>query len=476
MENPESSIFKQQITQFFEHAPTVDQSRLIDELERFMKLKESHPLFLLKGYAGTGKTTVLGAFVKTLTHFKVKSRLLAPTGRAAKVLSARSSKEAFTIHKQIYRRNSKVDEFSGMMLAPNLHTNTVFIVDEASMIGDHSLLTDGSVSNRNLLDDLFEYVFSGKNCRLILLGDEGQLPPVGCDYSPALDANFLKNNYFALNITEFSLTEVLRQANESGILANATELRSLDDDDHPQFQTKGYADFVRLPGDEFQDALEAAYSFSGAEETIIITRSNKRANAYNNQIRSRLLWYEEALCAGDCLMVVKNNYYWIDDQSKMGFIANGEALKVLRVKKVEELYGFEFARVIVKFSDYDELAELEVLVFMEALQVEAPSISRSRLKELFFAIEQDYQHERNKKKRFELILKNPYFNALQVKYAYAITCHKSQGGQWEQVFIDQGYIELESINKEYHRWLYTAVTRATEKLYLVNFTEDFFQD
>lgn len=476
MENPESSIFKQQITQFFEHAPTYDQSRLIDELERFMKLKESHPLFLLKGYAGTGKTTVLGAFVKTLTHFKVKSRLLAPTGRAAKVLSARSSKEAFTIHKQIYRRNSKVDEFSGMMLAPNLHTNTVFIVDEASMIGDHSLLTDGSISNRNLLDDLFEYVFSGKNCRLILLGDEGQLPPVGCDYSPALDANFLKNNYFALNITEFSLTEVLRQANESGILANATELRSLDDDDHPQFQTKGYTDFVRLPGDEFQDALEAAYSFSGAEETIIITRSNKRANAYNNQIRARLLWYEEALCAGDCLMVVKNNYYWIDDQSKMGFIANGEALKVLRVKKVEELYGFEFARVIVKFSDYDELAELEVLVFMESLQVEAPSISRARLKELFFAIEQDYQHERNKKKRYELILKNPYFNALQVKYAYAITCHKSQGGQWEQVFIDQGFIEPESINKEYHRWLYTAVTRATEKLYLVNFTEDFFGD
>lgn len=476
MENPESSIFKQQITQFFEHAPTYDQSRLIDELERFMKLKESHPLFLLKGYAGTGKTTVLGAFVKTLTHFKVKSRLLAPTGRAAKVLSARSSKEAFTIHKQIYRRNSKVDEFSGMMLAPNLHTNTVFIVDEASMIGDHSLLTDGSISNRNLLDDLFEYVFSGKNCRLILLGDEGQLPPVGCDYSPALDANFLKNNYFALNITEFSLTEVLRQANESGILANATELRSLDDDDHPQFQTKGYTDFVRLPGDEFQDALEAAYSFSGAEETIIITRSNKRANAYNNQIRARLLWYEEALCAGDCLMVVKNNYYWIDDQSKMGFIANGEALKVLRVKKVEELYGFEFARVIVKFSDYDELAELEVLVFMESLQVEAPSISRARLKELFFAIEQDYQHERNKKKRYELILKNPYFNALQVKYAYAITCHKSQGGQWEQVFIDQGFIEPESINKEYHRWLYTAVTRATEKLYLVNFTEDFFKD
>lgn len=476
MENtPESSIFKQQILQFFDHEPTPDQHNLLFELEKFLKNKESHQVFILKGYAGTGKTSVLGAFVKTLSFFKVKSRLLAPTGRAAKVLSIKSEKEAFTIHKQIYRRNSKVDETSGMVLAPNLHTNTVFIVDEASMIGDYSLSKDGSVSSRNLLDDLIEYVFSGKNCRLILLGDEGQLPPVGCDYSPALDKKYLNHNYVALNITEFSLTQVLRQADESGILYNATKLRSLEDEQEPVFTTKGFSDFIRLPGDEFQDALESSYSNYGVEDTIIITRSNKRANAYNNQIRARLLWYEEALCSGDCLMVVKNNYYWIDDESKMGFIANGESLKVIRVKKTEELYGFEFATIVLKFVDYDELPEMEVLIFMETLQVEAPSISRQRMKELFFAVEQDYLHEKNKKKRYDLILKNPYFNALQVKYAYAITCHKSQGGQWAHVYIDQGYIDPEAINKEYHRWLYTAVTRASEKLYLVNFPDENFE-
>lgn len=472
---PETSIFKKQILQFFDHTPTDDQHRLLFELEKFLKNKESHQVFILKGYAGTGKTSVLGAFVKTLSHFKVKTRLLAPTGRAAKVLSLKSSKEAYTIHKQIYRRNSKIDESSGMALAPNLHTNTVFIVDEASMIGDHSLLNDGTVSNRNLLDDLFEYVFSGKNCKLILLGDEGQLPPVGCDHSPALDAKFLKNSFFSINITEFSLNKVLRQADESGILLNATNLRSLKEDESPHFKVKGFSDFIRLPGDEFQDSLEASYANYGVEDTIIITRSNKRANAYNNQIRARLLWYDEALCSGDCLMVVKNNYYWVDDQTKMGFIANGESLKVIRIKKLEEMYGFEFARVIIKFVDYDELPEMEVLVFMESLQVEAPSIPRQRLKELFFAVEQDYLHEKNKKKRYELILKNPYFNALQVKYAYAITCHKSQGGQWAHVYIDQGYIDPEMINGEYHRWLYTAVTRASEKLFLVNFPDDNFE-
>lgn len=470
----EFSIFKKQITQFFDHEPTDDQFQLIDLLEKFLKLKEPNQVFILKGYAGTGKTSVLGAFVKTLTFFKVRSRLLAPTGRAAKVLSLKSSKEAFTIHKQIYRRKSKVDETSGMSLAPNLHTNTVFIVDEASMIGDFSVLNDGSVSARNLLDDLIEYVFTGKNCKLILLGDEGQLPPVGSEHSPALSLDYLKNNYTSINVTLFSLTKVLRQADESGILYNATALRSLGDEDSPHFKTENFQDFVHLPGDEFQNYLENSYSYCGVEETIIITRSNKRANAYNNEIRARILYYEEALCSGDCLMVVKNNYYWVDEESKMGFVANGESLKVIRVKKIEELYGFEFATIIIKFVDYDELPEMEVLVFMESLQVEGPSISRARLKELFFAVEQDYLHEKNKNKRYELILKNPYFNALQVKYAYAITCHKSQGGQWEHVYIDQGYIPPESINSEYHRWLYTAITRASEQLYLVNFPNDYF--
>jgi len=472
---PPPSIFKQQILVHFDHAPTEDQNRLIMELERFLKEKDGKQLFILKGYAGTGKTSVLGAFVKALTHFKLKTRLLAPTGRAAKVLSLKASKEAFTIHKQIYRRKSSVDESAGMGLAPNLHTNTVFIVDEASMIADYSVLNDGGVSSRNLLDDLMEYVYAAKNCRMIFLGDEGQLPPVGCDHSPALDANYLKNNYFGLTITEFSLTKVLRQSDESGILFNATQLRSLEDEETPTFRTKGFKDLIRLPGDEFQDTLESSYGNHGMEETMIITRSNKRANAYNNQIRSRILWYEEPLCSGDCLMVVKNNYYWVDDQSKMGFIANGESLKVIRVKKVEEMYGFEFALVIVKFIDYDEIPEMEVLVFMESLQVEAPSIPRQRLRELFYAIEQDHLHEKNKRKRYERILKDPYFNALQVKYAYAVTCHKSQGGQWASVFIDQGYIEPEMINKEYHRWLYTAITRASEKVYLVNFPDDYFE-
>jgi exodeoxyribonuclease-5 len=472
--SPPNSAFWQQMLAFFEHHPTDDQQNLICMLEDFLRTKEHNPIFILKGYAGTGKTSVLGAFVKTLSHYKLKSRLLAPTGRAAKVLSLKSSKEAFTIHKQIYRRNSSVDENAGMALAPNLHSNTVFIVDEASMIGDHSVLNDGSVASRNLLDDLLEYVFSGKNCKLILLGDEGQLAPVGSSESPALNREYLKNNYTSLTITEFSLTKVLRQAIESGILHNATLLRAAENETFPLFETKGFSDFVRLPGDDFQDALENSYSKLGVEETIILTRSNKRANAYNNQIRGRILWYEDVLCSGDCLMVVKNNYYWVDDQTKMGFIANGESLKVIRVKRLEEMYGFEFARISVKFVDYDSLPEMEVLVFLESLQSDGPSISRQRMKELFFAVEQDYQHEKNKKKRYALILENPYFNALQIKYAYAITCHKSQGGQWENVYIDQGYIAPEMLNSEYYRWLYTAVTRASEKLFLVNFPEDNF--
>lgn len=476
------SIFKQQFAHFFEHPLTNDQDLLVAQLEAFLKIKENHQLFVLKGYAGTGKTSILGAFVKTLSHFKVKTRLLAPTGRAAKVFSLKSTKEAFTVHKQIYRRNSSVDEYAPMALMPNLHTNTVFIVDEASMIiGDpgfssnqFSNTNNQLISSRNLLEDLIEYVYSGKNCRLIFLGDEGQLPPVGSDFSPALNFDYLKMNYPLLGISTFSLTEVLRQEKASGILKNATLLRELTENSSLKFTTKNAPDFIRMPGDEFQDALESSLSNYGVEETLVITRSNKRANAYNNQIRARILWFEEEVCAGDCLMVVKNNYYWIDETSKMGFIANGESLKVIRVKKVEEQYGFQFFRLIVKFIDYDEMPEMEVLVFAESLQVEAPSISRARLKELFFAIEQDYIHEHNKRKRFDLILKNPYFNALQVKYAYAITCHKSQGGQWANVFIDQGYIEPEMINTEYFRWLYTAITRATEKVFLINFPDENF--
>ncbi len=467
------SEFRRRIGAFFGMEPTPDQEVLFAQLEAFIRIKDPYPLFVLRGYAGTGKTSVLGAFVKTLEHFKLKSKLLAPTGRAAKVFASKSQKDALTIHKQIYRRKDGGDDYSKMELSPNLHKNTVFIVDEASMIGDHSLLSDGTIGVRDLLDDLFEYVYAGAGCRLIVLGDVGQLPPVGSDQSPALDAHYLKQNYPRLSIVEFSLTKVLRQEQASSILANATVLRSISEG-KPNFECIPGGDLIRLPGDELQDQLERSYDDAGSEETIIITRSNKRANLYNNQIRARILWYEEQLCSGDSLMAVKNNYYWVDEQSSMGFIANGEMMKVIRVRGYETMYGFEFAKIIVRFTDFSNVDEMELLVLTEALQTEGPSLTRSRMKELFFAVEQDYMHEKNKRKRYQLILKDPYFNALQVKYAYAVTCHKSQGGQWAHVFIDQGYVDEESINTEYYRWLYTALTRASEKAFLVNFPDEYF--
>ena len=463
------------ITESLEHTPTLAQAGLVRSLVNFTYRDETFPLFILKGYAGTGKTTVLGAYVKGLLKSKLKVKLLAPTGRAAKVFSKRASRQANTIHKVIYRRQSSVDEFSGLTLAPNLLLNTVFIVDEASMIGDHSLNSDGTVAARNLLEDLFEFVFSAKGCRLILLGDVGQLPPVGSNYSPALDVKYLQHNYSRLKIEEFSLTEVLRQASDSGILFNATQIRDLVAGQQPLFRIKPFSDIIRLGGDELQSELESCYNASGSDETILLTRSNKRSNAYNQAVRGRILYFEELLCSGDVLMVVKNNYYWSDDQNTMGFIANGEIMKVVRVKRLEEMHGFEFARLLVRFPDYPEIAEMEILAFMESLLVEGPSLGRERMRELFYAVEQDYMHEKNKRKRYQLILKDPYFNALQIKYAYAVTCHKAQGGQWENVFIDPGFLDEQSWNEEYFRWLYTAITRASRKVYLMNFADRYFE-
>ena len=274
---------------------------------------------------------------------------------------------------------------------------------------------------------------------------------------------------------DFSLTQVLRQASGSGVLYNATMMRNLKPGGTPKFVLSGFKDFIRLPGDELQSELETCYSNSGSDETILLTRSNKRANAYNLAVRGRILYYEETICSGDVLMVVKNNYYWSDDQTRMGFIANGELMKVVRLKRVEEQYGFEFARLIVRFPDYEEIPEMEVLTFTESLSVEGPSLSRERLRELFYAVEKDYMHEKNKRKRYQLILKDPYFNALQIKYAYAVTCHKAQGGQWENVFIDPGFLDDDSWNEDMFRWLYTALTRASEKVYLLNFPEKLFE-
>lgn len=456
--------------------PTEGQSILFHDLEAFARQRDGKQLFLLKGYAGTGKTSVLAAFVKTLEFYKVRTRLLAPTGRAAKVFSLKSDKEALTIHKLIYRRKSKTDFGSPINLMPNLQQNTFFIVDEASMIGDYTMQKDGNINTRNLLEDLFEFVYSADGCKLILMGDDGQLPPVGSDYSPALSQDYLMNHYPELAIRSFKLSEVLRQAQDSEILRNATLLRNTEWIDYPRFSIREQTDLVRLNGTDLQDELENSMSKYGTEDSIIITRSNKNANMYNQQIRGRIMWFEEKLCSGDSLMVVKNNYFWLGDDSKVGFIANGEIIKVRRILRIEELYGFEFARILVTFPDYEDLGEVEVVIHAEALTAEGPNLSRDRMKVLFYEVERDYSHITQKKKRYEAILSDPYFNALQVKYAYAVTCHKSQGGQWKHVYIDQGYITEEMMGPDYYRWLYTALTRGTEKVFLVNFLDEFFVD
>jgi exodeoxyribonuclease V len=455
---------------------TPEQGHLLSELIDFSFEREKLSLFLLKGYAGTGKTSMLGAYVKTLNQAKARVKLLAPTGRAAKVLAQKSSQTALTIHKMIYRRSLNSDGAYRVSIAPNLHRHTFFIVDEASMIGEYVLQNDGSVSGQNLLDDLMEYVYSGVGCKMILLGDEGQLPPVGSEFSPALNGEFLRQHYPKLYVQEVRLTQVVRQTEGSSILLNATNLRSAEDGAFPQFHLEPKGDLLRLPGDEVQDVIEQSYQEVGLEETIIITSSNKRANAYNQQIRSRVLWFEEELCSGDLLMAVKNNYFWLSDESTMGFIANGEMLLVRRVIRTEELYGFRFAEVRVRFIDYPDEMEKDILVLLDTLTVEGPNLPRADTKKLFFEIGEDYTDEKNQRKRYEKILKNPYFNALQVKYAYAVTCHKSQGGQWANVFVDQGYLTEEMLDQTYFRWLYTALTRGTEKVYLMNFKNEFFDE
>lgn len=457
-------------------APTEGQSLLFKSLENLVWKRSTKELLIIRGYAGTGKTSALAAFVKVLKQHRLKFNLLAPTGRAAQVFSQKSDEEAFTIHKQIYRRKSKVDISAGLGLMPNFYSNSIFIVDEASMIGDFSAQVRGNSNERNLLDDLIEFVYSGSNCGLILMGDDGQLPPVGSDYSPALSKAYMERSYPAISISEIELNEVLRQANDSEILKNATLLRNEVWKDYPRFKLVHPSDFVRLNGNSLQECLEESYRTQGQEGTILITRSNKQANRYNQQIRNRILWYEDNLCAGDYLMVVKNNYYWLGEDSKIGFIANGEIVRIVRIMKRMELHGFEFARVLVEFVNYKAQGEVELIIHIESLVVEGPSLSHERMKELFYSVERDYGHIRTKKKRYEAIFKDPYFNALQVKYAYAVTCHKSQGGQWSDVFIDQGYVSKDIMGKDYYRWLYTAMTRASRMVYLVNFTDDYFED
>jgi exodeoxyribonuclease-5 len=449
--------------------PTQNQDLAINLFSQFLFSENKMELFLLSGYAGTGKSSLIAAIVKTLKAKRIKTKLLAPTGRAAKVLANFSNESAFTIHKQIYFSGNEVVG-QKVSLAKNLFKNTFFFVDEASMIA-------GLDANEglNLLEDLLNYVYSGENCRLIVLGDRGQLPPVGQEDSPALSMEFLNTYYSKLKIIPATLTEVVRIDNQSSVLTNASFLRSLQDYQVPLILKTDSTQTIRITGLELKDQLESSYSQVGMDETILLTLSNKRANRWNHEIRNRILYREELLERGDMLMVVKNNYHWLDPKSTIGFIANGELVKVKRVLNSEQLYGFNFTHLEISFVDYPEESDLKIIALTDAINAESPNLPRDKMKELFFAVEKDYLHERNKQKRYQLILKNPYFNAVQVKYAYAVTVHKAQGGQWSHVYIDYGFIPDEMKTKNYLKWLYTSLTRTTEKIFLLGFPDELFQ-
>jgi exodeoxyribonuclease-5 len=452
---------------------TDDQLKLIDILGEFTLNKVENELLVIKGYAGTGKTTMISAYIKTLSNLKIKTVLLAPTGRAAKVLAGYSEHLVSTIHKKIYRQKSSKDAFGEFARDKNLHGNTFFIVDEASLISDHQ--QDISVfGSGNLLKDLINYVYNDRNCKLVLVGDTAQLPPVGFSESHSLNKSHLET--YTLSVIEHELREVVRQVKDSGILTNASALRNLiinGDLTHPRFRCKGFPDITRIAGNQLLEYIADSYSKYGKDETIVICRSNKIANKYNQGIRSNILSREEELSAGDFLMVVKNNYHWLAENEKADFIANGDIIKVKRVKKYEELYGFRFAVADIILPDYDDL-ELSVKLLMNTINSQSPALSPEDNKKLFYSVAEDYPEIRPQSKRYALVKENDYFNALQVKFAYAVTCHKSQGGQWKVVFIDQSFFHDDMLTPEYLKWLYTAITRATEKVCLVNFADSFF--
>jgi ATP-dependent exoDNAse (exonuclease V) alpha subunit len=466
-----SNKLQEKLRIHFPFSPTSEQDTLITEIADFVSTIGNRSIFMLKGYAGTGKTTLVATLVKSLPVLGKRSVLMAPTGRAAKVLGKYSKKSASTIHKKIYwiRTNKSGNTF--ITLKDNTHSNTIFIVDEASMIPENS---DKGFGNRSLLNDLIEYVYQGQDCKLILIGDTAQLPPVHLDISPALDEDKLELNYNKQVICK-ELTQVVRQKKDSLILENATDLRNriaTADYSYPKLVTN--SEVIRLnTGEDLQDALETAYSNEGVNNTTVLCRSNKRANLYNQQIRAKIRWQENEISAGDMLMVVRNNYYWLDDISKAGFIANGDIVEVVKIKETIERYGFRFAKTSVQMVDYPDEKELEVILLLETLTSESPAITYDQYKQLYQEVGLDYkgQKEINKK-----IKEDQFFNALQIKFAYAITCHKSQGGQWENVFIDLGYFTEDMLDKSYLRWLYTAMTRASKKLYLINFNKEFFKD
>ena len=461
--------FIKSLSQNLPYTPTQDQAIVMAKLVTFVFRAVGREVFLLKGYAGTGKSSLVGALVKTLSQYSMKSVLLAPTGRAAKVFGLYANTPAYTIHKKIYRQKSFSPDMTGFTLTENRHKQTLFIVDEASMIAS------SSDSSSDLLSDLIEYVYSSPGCKLVLIGDTAQLPPVGQPNTPALEPRVLEE--YLLKVTEATLTEVIRQSLTSGILYNATKLRQMMQEDFlctPKIETTPFSDIQSISGYELLEVLESAYSRDGKDQTIIVTRSNKRANIFNEGVRNRILYREEELESGDLLMIAKNNYFWAEKVEEIDFIANGDVAQVLRVRGYNEMYGFRFADVTLRLLDYD--VDIDAKIMLDTLHLEYPSLTPELNNQFFTKVMEDYADVRTKRERIKRVKLDKWFNALQVKYAYAVTCHKAQGGQWQNVFIDMGNISEDAVSLDFFRWLYTAFTRSTERLYLINTPKYFLKD
>ena len=463
------------LTQSFGFEPTEGQATVLYHLAAFLLSQKEHPAYILRGYAGTGKTSLVKTLVRTLPSIGMRYVLMAPTGRAAKVLNNYTGQNASTIHRKIYQTKTFADGSIRIARAENKYKNTLFIVDEASMIGEQK-----EFGGSSLLDDLLGYVFSGDNCRLLLIGDTAQLPPVESHESPALDCEYLKSE-FPITAATYELTEVKRQALESGILYNATDIRQLLSQNLyeyalPLFHLEGFDDIQKIEPETFEEMLHNAFANTSDNEAVIVCKSNKRANMFNQAIRGRILNIEGEIATGDKLMVVKNNYYWAEGNEAISFIANGDMAEIRKIKHFEEMYGFRFADVELSFTDYPDQPNLEAKILLDTLNSNSPSLTEEENKRLFTAIEEDYMDIPNRRERYKEMKKNPWFNALQVKFAYALTCHKTQGGQWSSVFIDSSLNQKETLEVEDLRWLYTALTRAQERVYFVNFKEDFFAE
>jgi exodeoxyribonuclease-5 len=467
-------FLKNKLISEFGFEPTASQDTASAEIGAFLADQSGQSAFILKGYAGTGKTTLVRAVVRVLTELQQKAFLLAPTGRAAKVLATSVGLPAYTIHKKIYRQQSSKNGFAAFDLNKNLHKDTLFIIDEASMIAND---TSGSLfGSGRLLDDLLKFISSGANCRVMFIGDDAQLPPVGISLSPALEKGNIEA--YGLNVFESTLTDVVRQKRGSGILTNATGLREMLDDgtndnSYPRFFADEFPDFFRITGAELMEELDYCYNNYGMEETLVVCRTNKRANLYNQGIRNSMLFREEQLTVGDYLLIMKNNYHWVKEEDKISFIANGDIAEVARINNFQELYGRSFADVVLRLVDYKEV-ELDVKIMLDSISSPGAALKQEEQEAFFYEVMKDFQDVSDSKKKFDSTRENDFYNALQVKFAYAMTCHKSQGGQWKAVFVDLGYFTEEYLSRDFLRWLYTAITRGTDRVYLVNFPDTFF--